>query len=385
MYRKETHLTALAMGTSWFNSAHQQKGNLQYRMLRKITQSLNLFNLQLEILCCWWEMALFVIMFPGIFERQRNQLQVKTIDKQSNHHCPHHLINLCVWQIHFSVLLSILPFQAGGCLPQKTAKPLRFLFLPKVAQAINQPSAETMKPAPVQRIGSGDPVLVDGQFWLMQVDLLTFGDFEILTFLWLKLTAVDDFFLGRLLSTCGTCVREGVSSLTGTLRLKLFLHQVTGTSWTWNELTSLVICKKYHFFWGGEAISNSHRGDGNPTRGEDCWMACGQQLGSSDGVIGGPGKRKMTEIIRNILHEVCSSHVPSLWRVYLSTFHSCSFLVAEDIGAKNERVADRIFHIESNKRVVSSFQAVKFRHRGGLYDLFSSIWNQVVTHWLENL
>lgn len=58
------------------------------------------------------------------------------------------------------------------------------------------------------------------------------------------------FFWGGLFSTCGTCVREGVSSLTGTLRLKLFLHPVTGTSWTWNELTNLVICKKYlHFQW----------------------------------------------------------------------------------------------------------------------------------------
>ena len=52
------------------------------------------------------------------------------------------------------------------------------------------------------------------------------------------------------------------------------------------------------------------------------------------GFMGGPGKRKMAEIIRNILHEVCSSHVPSLWRVYVFTFHSCSFLAAEDIGAK---------------------------------------------------
>jgi len=121
---------------------------------------------------------------------------------------------------------------------------------PKVAQAINQPSAETMKPAPVQRIGSGDPVLVDGQFWLsklMQVDIWWLWDLDISA----TLLTVDDFFFGGgLFSTCGTCVREGVSSLTGTLRLKLFLHPVTGTSWTWNELTNLVICKKYlHFQW----------------------------------------------------------------------------------------------------------------------------------------
>ena len=47
------------------------------------------------------------------------------------------------------------------------------------------------------------------------------------------------------------------------------------------------------------------------TGGEDCWMACGQQLGSSVKHVflvffGGPGKGKMTEIVRNI-HEICSS------------------------------------------------------------------------------
>lgn len=64
-----------------------------------------------------------------------------------------------------------------------------------------------------------------------------------------------------------------------------------------------------------------------------------------------------------------------------SLFTLVLFLAAEDIGKgpkpprqelKNERVADRIFHIESNKRVVSSFQAVKVRHQGGLHDLFTS-------------
>ena len=146
MYRKETHLTALAMGTSWFNWAHQQKGNLQYRMLRKKTQSLNLFNLQFEILCCWWEMALFCYHVPRhLWETGESTPGKNNWQTIKSFHIIWS-IYMCIYIIYiytyiythiymyiyiytlytptdsFSVLLSILPFQAGGFLPPKNSE-----------------------------------------------------------------------------------------------------------------------------------------------------------------------------------------------------------------------------------------------------------------------
>ena len=204
MYRKETHLTALAMGTSWLNWAHQQKGNLKYRMLRKKTQSLNLFNLQLEILCCWWEMApLFCYHVPRhLWETEEStpgKNNWQTIKSSLSTSSDQFI--LYTPTDSFSVLLSILPFQAGWIFAPKNSEATAFFVPPKVAQAINQPSAETMKPAPVQRIGSGDPVFVDLPvlIWASWCKL-TFGEFEILTFQvdsnLTTLTTLSVFFCG---------------------------------------------------------------------------------------------------------------------------------------------------------------------------------------------
>lgn len=224
MYINGTQLTALAMGTSLFNWADQPKRNLQYCMLRKKTQKLNLFNLQFTprwfVKSCaadgrW--LHFFVIMFPGIFERRRNQLQVKTIDKHSNHPCPHHLINL------YRFLFSAVKYSSvSGWRIFAPQKQRNCGFCSSQGRPGHQPTECWDHEAGA----SATDWLWRPSYLLMEQVLiwaswckLTFGEFEILTFQvdssWLLLTTC--FFWGDFW-TCGTCVREGVSSLPGTLQ-----------------------------------------------------------------------------------------------------------------------------------------------------------------------